>query len=86
MLFADFFRRRRERTWRICASDISTRVLALAPEDMYPSDQVKLTKEPIRYSAYFQKGTGSCEGHYRVKASLRERVAFRHLNLFPLFP
>ena len=81
ILFADFFRQQQERGWRICASDISTRMLALAQEGIYQSDQVKLPKADW-FSAYFQKGTGSCEGHYRVKASLRERVAFRHLDLF----
>jgi chemotaxis protein methyltransferase CheR len=31
---------------------------------------------------YFQRGVGTSEGQYRVKAELRQRVQFRHLNLF----
>ncbi len=81
ILLADFFRRHPDRAWRISATDISTRMLEVAQAGIYRSDQVKLPRADW-LSVYFQKGTGSREGQYRVKAALRERVTFRHLNLF----
>jgi chemotaxis protein methyltransferase CheR len=81
ILLAEFFRRQPDCAWRICATDISTRMLAVAQEGIYRSDQVKLP-EADWLRAYFQKGAGSWDGHYRVKSSLRQRVTFQHLNFF----
>jgi chemotaxis protein methyltransferase CheR len=81
IVFADFFGQQPDRAWRITATDISTRMLEIARQGIYPGNQVKLPA-PDWLSAYFQKGSGSWEGHDRVKSSLRQRVEFRHLNLF----
>ena len=81
ILLTEFFRRRGEQAWQISATDISTRILETARQGIYRSDEVKL---PVAewLNAHFQKGTGAWEGHYRLKSHVREKVDFRHLNLF----
>jgi chemotaxis protein methyltransferase CheR len=80
ILLADFFRREPERPWQIVATDISTRMLEIGRQAIYPGNQIQLPAKDW-LSAYFQKGAGSWEGHYRIKSCLRQRVQFRHLNL-----
>jgi chemotaxis protein methyltransferase CheR len=80
ILLAEFFRGRTAPDWQITATDISTRMLATAEQGIYQAERVKLPV-PKWLPAYFQKGTGSWEGCCRVKSSLRQRVAFRRLNL-----
>ncbi len=66
--------------WQIDATDISRRILAKASAGIYNQETVsRLPAETIR--AHFQRGFGPQEGHYRVKAALRENVHFHHLNL-----
>jgi chemotaxis protein methyltransferase CheR len=72
-------------TWRIFASDISTRVLEKAKMGIYEAGRVKLPN-PAWLPRYFQKGEGDWTGHYRVKALLREQVDFQHLNLLSPIP
>ncbi|HYG34188.1 MAG TPA: protein-glutamate O-methyltransferase CheR [Clostridia bacterium] len=80
ILLAEFFRRQSAEEWRITATDISTRMLSTAQQGVYKGERVKLPA-PEWLRAYFQKGQGSWEGHFRVKADLRERITFQHLNL-----
>jgi len=80
IFLADFFRSQPSLRWQIQATDISTRMLAAAKQGIYRSERMKMpTPEWLR--TYFQKGVGQWEGSYRVKPSLRERIAFDHLNL-----
>jgi chemotaxis protein methyltransferase CheR len=66
--------------WHIEATDISRRVLARAITGIYADETIeKLAPEVLR--AHFQRGIGPQAGNHRVKPALRERVAFRHLNL-----
>lgn len=81
ILLAELLGEQRGLDWRIMATDISTRVLGMAKEAVYKADRVKLPA-PEWLRSYFQKGVGSWEGHLRVKASLRERITFRRVNLF----
>lgn len=72
--------------WTIDASDISTRVLAKAGQGIYPDDRLSEVS-PELVKRYFQKGVGDWQGHCRVKAELREKVRFHHLNLLqPNYP
>jgi chemotaxis protein methyltransferase CheR len=73
-------------TWQIEASDISTRVLALAERGVYAADKLAaVSQEFLR--RYFQKGVGVREGQFRVKDVLRRQIRFHHLNLLqPPFP
>ncbi|HEV2694321.1 MAG TPA: CheR family methyltransferase [Verrucomicrobiae bacterium] len=72
--------------WQIEATDISTRVLAVAQQGIYDAERLAgVSPEQVR--RYFQKGVGEREGKFRVKAELRERVRFHHLNLLqPPYP
>jgi chemotaxis protein methyltransferase CheR len=81
ILLADFFRAQPAQEWRVVATDISTRMLAAAEEAVYRGERIK-TPNPEWLRAYFQKGVGSWEGSFRIKPAIRERVSFRHLNLF----
>jgi chemotaxis protein methyltransferase CheR len=66
--------------WQIEATDISRRVLAKAAAGIYSDEAVRrLPLDLIR--THFQRGFGPQEGNHRVKAALRERVIFHHLNL-----
>ena len=75
-----------EGAWQIEATDISTRVLGLARQGVYEAERLAgVSTEQVR--RYFQKGVGEREGQFRVKAELRERVRFHHLNLLqPPYP
>jgi chemotaxis protein methyltransferase CheR len=86
IVLAEFARRRGTFYWQIEASDISSRVIERAKSAIYSEDRVRLP-EPDLLQRYFQKGTGSCEGYYRVKDSLRRGVKFHRLNLLqPSYP
>jgi chemotaxis protein methyltransferase CheR len=66
--------------WRIVASDISTKVLALAQRAVYPDERVQtVPREWLR--RHFQQGTGQWAGHVRVRPELTQRVQFRQINL-----
>jgi chemotaxis protein methyltransferase CheR len=66
--------------WQIEATDISRRILARAENAIYTREAVeRLSPDVIR--THFQRGFGPQDGYYRIKAPLRERVSFRHLNL-----
>jgi len=66
--------------WQIEATDISHRILAKAKAGVYKDETVnRLSPAIIR--AHFQCGFGPQAGNQRVKAALRDRVSFRHLNL-----
>jgi chemotaxis protein methyltransferase CheR len=66
--------------WKILATDISTRVLKKAEQAVYRQERLKLPNADM-LRRYFQKGTGSWEGYFRVKNQLREHIQFRRVNL-----
>lgn len=74
------------KAWQIEGTDISTRVLDVARQGIYETDRLTgVSAELVR--RYFQKGAGDRDGQFRVKADLRERTHFRHLNLLePPYP
>jgi len=66
--------------WQIDASDISTRVLELARRGIYDADRLNdIPADWLR--RHFQKGVREWDGQFRVKAEMRERIRFHHLNL-----
>lgn len=69
--------------WEILASDISKTVLERAERGLYPMERAHdIEKELLK--AYCLKGVRSQEGTFLIEQSLRERVAFRQLNLTTL--
>ena len=71
--------------YRIMATDISTRVLEQAKLGVYTDD--KICKVPTIYlKKYFQRGVGRSAGYVKIKANIRNKVAFNHFNLMGKFP
>jgi chemotaxis protein methyltransferase CheR len=66
--------------WRVVASDISTKALAVAQQGVYAEERIRQVPDAW-LRRHFQLGHGRWEGHYRVKASLAGRIEFRQLNL-----
>ncbi|MEW6502170.1 MAG: CheR family methyltransferase [Thermodesulfobacteriota bacterium] len=85
MVVADFLGHHPGWTFRLMATDISTKVLAQAQRGVYPDDRV--AKVPPAYlKRYFQKGVGSSSGYVKVKEALRSHLAFSRFNLMHDFP
>lgn len=81
----DFFESRANWSYRILATDISTKVLAHAQRGVYTQDRV--TKVPKPYlKKYFQRGVGEAAGYVRVKEGLRRRINYERFNLMHDFP
>ncbi len=69
----------------LLATDISTRVLAMAEAGIYAMDKVdKVPPEHLR--RFFQKGVGKCAGFVKAKEELRRALTFRRFNLMDPFP
>ncbi|MDH3360563.1 MAG: protein-glutamate O-methyltransferase CheR, partial [Desulfobulbaceae bacterium] len=80
MVMEDFVNGNSGMQYRIRATDISTKVLALAKRAVYPEDRVaKVPKSFLKQ--FFQKGVGKSEGFVRVKDNLRRKVSFERYNL-----
>jgi chemotaxis protein methyltransferase CheR len=68
------------RPWEVAGTDISHRILAKAAAAIYPGEHLASLPAEVIHS-HFERGVGPQEGNFRVRAGLRERVAFHHLNL-----
>ena len=65
---------------RIIATDIDTKVLAHAKAGVYKLDQVdKIPMDILK--RYFLKGSGSQEGHVRIRPEVQQILEFKPLNL-----
>jgi chemotaxis protein methyltransferase CheR len=70
---------------RIQASDISTRVLAIARKGIYSSERLAgLPPDWLR--RFFLRGEGQSQGLYRVKPELISKIEFVRVNLMDPFP
>jgi chemotaxis protein methyltransferase CheR len=70
---------------KVLATDIDTQVLAHARAGIYDDEHVEPVS-PARRQRYFERGTGSNEGRWRIGDDLRALVTFNHLNLFAPWP
>lgn len=71
--------------YKVLATDISTKVLAIANRGVYSIEQT--SKTPVEYmKRYFQKGVGKSSGKVKVKEELRGQVSFQRFNLMDDFP
>ncbi|MEJ2792207.1 CheR family methyltransferase [Iodobacter sp. LRB] len=66
--------------WVLYASDINTRVTALAKRAIYPLERVKKTP-PHLWQKYFLRGQDQYAGKIRIVPELIKRVHFFNLNL-----
>ncbi len=64
---------------RILASDIDTAVLATAERGVYAAERVGVPPAVLRN--YFLRGTGANAGTVAVRPELKDRIAFRRINL-----
>jgi chemotaxis protein methyltransferase CheR len=71
--------------FRLLATDLSTQVLTTAARGVYSVGQLQ-DVPPNTLRRFFRQGRGASEGKYRVSAALRDRIAFRRLNLIEPFP
>jgi chemotaxis protein methyltransferase CheR len=85
MCLAEAFGRSNGRQFRILATDISTRVLALARRGVYAADRFSDVPEAWQRT-YLLRGEGAGRGFYKVKPELAQRVEFDRLNLIEAFP
>jgi chemotaxis protein methyltransferase CheR len=85
MVLDDFARTHQEIRFRIMATDISTRVLALARKGVYGDDRTGKVPAPF-LKRYFQKGVGEAAGYVRIKEDIRRLVQFDRFNLMGEFP
>ncbi len=85
MVVAGFLEQHPGWTFRLLATDISTKVLAQAQRGVYPDERI--AKVPSSYlKRYFQKGVGGSRGYVKVKEGLQRHVTFSRFNLMHEFP
>jgi chemotaxis protein methyltransferase CheR len=80
MVLSEFFRTTGMEGFSIYATDISTRVLAIAQKAIYPESSVESVSWRLKQK-YLMKGKGSQEGFCRIVPELRKSVRFQRLNL-----
>ncbi|SEM26679.1 chemotaxis protein methyltransferase CheR [Syntrophus gentianae] len=65
---------------KIMATDISTRVLKIAGNGVYPVEKTKnITSAILR--KYFQQGHGNWDGYIRIKKEISDMIDFSRFNL-----
>jgi chemotaxis protein methyltransferase CheR len=67
----------------LLASDLSTKVLAIARKGVYKMDRVQ-GMPPALLRKYFQRGLGEQDGLARVAPEVRQRIQYRALNLIAM--
>ncbi|MDH4152844.1 MAG: protein-glutamate O-methyltransferase CheR [Nitrospira sp.] len=67
-------------SFKILASDLSTRVLAKAAAGLYQEDRFR-DVPPEFLKRHFLRGRGESAGYYKVKPHLAAAIQFRRLNL-----
>lgn len=67
--------------WEMECSDISRTALEDARAGIYPAVRIEEIPENIK-KRFFQRGIGSQEGRYRVKAALKTHMHWHLMNLF----
>jgi chemotaxis protein methyltransferase CheR len=73
------------RDFRILATDISTRVLAIAKRGVYPAERFNDLPDAWR-KAFLLRGAGDCKGMFKFKPEVMTRISFERLNLIKPFP
>jgi len=84
MCLADRIAASSGRGFRILATDISTRVLALAERAVYAAERFSEAPEAWR-RAYLLRGQGPSRGFYKIKPEIARAVEFARLNLIEPF-
>ncbi|WP_404361412.1 CheR family methyltransferase [Methylotuvimicrobium sp. KM1] len=82
MILAETLGRKR---WTILGSDLSTRVLDIARNGIYPMARLE-QMDPALLKKYCLRGVRSQEGFFRVDESLIDRTHFEQINLMQSLP
>ncbi len=69
----------------IQATDISTKVLAVAQKGVYATEKLQAVPQDL-VKRYFQKGKGGSEGYVKVKKELSDPISFKRFNLMDQYP
>ena len=77
----EYARRFGRLSWRMQATDISSRVIEDAKDGIYETSKLRLPS-PALHDIYFQKGIGESEGLSRVRDAQKEKISFYQANLF----
>ena len=77
----EYARRYGRLSWRMQATDISSRVIEDAKDGIYDTNKLRLPS-PTLHDIYFQKGIGESEGLSRVRDAQKEKISFYQANLF----
>jgi len=80
MVLSEYKKRKPGFTFKVFATDISTRALTEAVRAVYPAHISEKIPAALRRT-YMLRGKGRLEGYYRVAPELRSRVAFKRHNL-----
>jgi chemotaxis protein methyltransferase CheR len=80
MVLQDFAETQQSIAYDILGTDLSSTVLSIAAQGIYPEARVEPVPRPYR-RRYLRRGTGGYEGSVRVVPELRSSVGFRRLNL-----
>jgi chemotaxis protein methyltransferase CheR len=80
MVLSEFFRTTGTGEFSIYATDISTKVLAIAQKGIYPEGAVGPVPGQLKQK-YLMRGKDSQEGFCRIVPELRKYVRFQRLNL-----
>ncbi len=81
----EFAEKERHFRFAIQATDISTKVLAIAKSGVYAKDKVKTVPREL-LKRYFQKGKGRSDGYVKVKKELSQPISFQRFNLMDQYP
>jgi chemotaxis protein methyltransferase CheR len=85
MCLAEALRKTPGRQYRIRATDISTRVLAVGKRGVYPVARFDDVPDPWRRT-YLLRGQGESQGYFKIKPELAQNIEFERLNLIEPFP
>ncbi|HUU41164.1 MAG TPA: protein-glutamate O-methyltransferase CheR [Desulfatiglandales bacterium] len=69
---------------KILATDLSTKVLAIAKTGVYEKEKVKNIPYDLRRS-YFQKGYNKFSGYFRIKEKVKKNISFQRVNFMEDF-
>lgn len=70
---------------KIMATDISTRVLKIAADGVYPIEKTKNISSSL-LRKYFQQGQGKWDGYVRIKKEISDMIDFSRFNLMETPP
>lgn len=79
MVLAEYTREHRWFDFEIFATDISTKILAMAKEGIYKDEKIAHIPKNL-VERYLLRGRGEQQGQHRVVPELQEKITFAQLN------